>query len=210
MEMEQVFTELEWIMGRLVLEISRIWATKTWSFDEKPFISEFLAGFLLIDRSGLEPSERSNILGSIKGQFTTQAIARALREQWGDGDVAKRDKAKAAAAYILEEDDEDALYNNVDEHGFSQWGPEQQEAYYLEMAALPRETSSAFGVEDRATRTNVLRNSKRKVRRSQMKSQLRLPSQLLSLQAKQTVWSPMPTNWKSFSKASSILERQHR
>ena len=108
---------------------------KTWSFDEKPFIPEFLAGFLLLHRSGLEPSERSNILASIKGQFTTQAVARALREQWSDGDVAKRDKAKAAAAYILEEDDEDALYNNVDEHEFSQWGPEQ-EAYLAEQQAI--------------------------------------------------------------------------
>ena len=109
---------------------------KTWSFDEKPFIPEFLAGFLLLHRSGLEPSERSNILASIKGQFTTQAVARALREQWSDTDVAKRDKAKASAAYLLEEDDEDALYNNVDEHEFSQWDTEQQDAYLAEQQTI--------------------------------------------------------------------------
>ena len=38
---------------------------KTWSFDEKPFIPEFLASFLLLHRSGLEPSEKSNVLASM-------------------------------------------------------------------------------------------------------------------------------------------------
>ena len=98
-------------------------------FDEKPF----LAGFLLLHRNGLKLSEKSNVLASSKSQFTTQAVARALREQWSDGDVAKRGKAKAATADILEEDDEDAFYTSVDEHEFSQWGPEQQEAYLFKL-----------------------------------------------------------------------------
>lgn len=44
--------------------------------------------------------------------------------------------AKAATAYILEEDDEDAFYNSVDEHEFSQWDPEQQEAYLAEQQTI--------------------------------------------------------------------------
>ena len=109
----------------------------TWSFDDKPFIPEFLAGFLLLHRSGLEPSERSNILASIKGEFTTQAVARALREQWSDSDVVKRDKAKASAAYYVDEDEDDeAYYNEVDAADFSQWDQAAQDAFLAEQDVI--------------------------------------------------------------------------
>ena len=49
------------------------------SMSEEIFIAEFLAGFLLLHRSGLDPSEKSNILGSIKGQFNTNTAGKALR-----------------------------------------------------------------------------------------------------------------------------------
>ena len=38
-------------------------------------------------------------MASIKGQLTTQAVARALREQWSDGDVAKRDREGSNSLY---------------------------------------------------------------------------------------------------------------
>ena len=69
-----------------------------WDYSEEPFIPEFLAGFLLLHRSGLDPAEKSNVLTAIKGEFTIQAVAKALREQWSDSDLAKRDKYKAGSA----------------------------------------------------------------------------------------------------------------
>ena len=80
----------------------------TWDVSEEIFIPEFLAGFLLLHRSGLDPSEKSNILGSIKGKFNTATVGKALREQWSDADLAKRDKAKMnSALWATEEADDD-------------------------------------------------------------------------------------------------------
>lgn len=48
---------------------------------EEIFIPEFLAGLLLLHRSGLEPNEKSNSLAAIKGEFSTWSAGKALREQ---------------------------------------------------------------------------------------------------------------------------------
>lgn len=57
---------------------------ESWDASEAIFITEFLAGFLLLHRSGLEPNEKSNILGSIRGEFSTMSVGRALREERSD------------------------------------------------------------------------------------------------------------------------------
>ena len=143
----------------------------------------------------------------------------------------------------------------MDEHEFSQWGPEQQEAYLAEQQAIdevleaikvqkstlkearwrqrqiklgrnfypPRPYKGGKG-DGRPSKGDIKcfrcggphyqdkcpQKFKEKSAQIEMKSQLRLPSQLLSLQAKQTIWSPIPTNCQSSSTASPILERQHR
>ena len=61
-----------------------VWVTKSWDASEAIFINEFLAGFLLLHRSGLESNEKSNILGSIRGEFSTMSVGRALREERSD------------------------------------------------------------------------------------------------------------------------------
>eukprot|EP00435_Cladocopium_sp_Y103_P015270 s2436_g3.t1 len=77
-----------------------------WDVSDEIFIPEFLAGFLLLHRSGLDPNEKANILGSIKGEFSTRSVGKALREQWSDQDLARRDKMKANAAYLAENEEE--------------------------------------------------------------------------------------------------------
>ena len=76
----------------------------TWDSSEDIFIPEFLAGFLLLHRSRLEPNEKSNILATIKGEFSTTTVGKALREQWSDSDLAKRDKQKQSACFVDHED----------------------------------------------------------------------------------------------------------
>lgn len=69
-----------------------------WDVSEEVFIPECLAGFLVLHRANLDPSEKANILGSIKGEFSTKTVSRALREQWSDQDLIKRDKMRANTA----------------------------------------------------------------------------------------------------------------
>ena len=106
---------------------------ESWDQSEAVFIPEFLAGFLLLHRSGLEPNEKSNILAAVKGEFSTLTVGRALREQWSDVDLAKRDKQKAASAMLAEDDmEEDEAYLGEEEANVSHLDEETREAYYNE------------------------------------------------------------------------------
>ena len=59
------------------------------------------------------PAEKSNVLTAIKGESTTQAVVKALREQWSDSDLAKRDKYKAGSALLAMDESvvEEKLYS---------------------------------------------------------------------------------------------------
>ena len=76
----------------------------TWDVSQEIFIPEFLAGFLLLHRASLDAAERANVLAAIRGQFSTETVARALREQWSDDDLARRDRLKMNAANIFSRD----------------------------------------------------------------------------------------------------------
>ena len=104
----------------------------SWDTSEQIFIPEFLAGFLLPHRSGLGPNEKSIILGTIKGEFSTLSVGRALREQWSDTDLAKRDRQKASA-FIAEEEDQEAYFQEEDDEIFlANASSETQAAYHAE------------------------------------------------------------------------------
>lgn len=59
-------------------------------------------------------------------------VARALREQWSDGDLAKHDKTKANALF----EEEDAYYNEDDMEGIDQMSEETKEAYMVEQERI--------------------------------------------------------------------------
>lgn len=106
-----------------------------WDCSADIFIPEFLAGFLLLHRSGLDAHERGNILAALRGEFSPRTVATALREQWSDVDLARRDKLKMNAAYQADEqmDDEvEALLADDDEGGVDAMDQECQEAYFNE------------------------------------------------------------------------------
>ena len=67
--------------------------------------------------------------------FTTQAVARALRGQWSDADLAKRDRSKTASALLAESDgeqNEEGLMSEITEAELALLGEEEQEAYWSE------------------------------------------------------------------------------
>ena len=81
----------------------------SWHTEVKDFIPEHLTGFLLLQRSGLDASERANVLAAIRGQFSVATVERALKEQWSDDDLMKRDKAHYSANLAWEDDEEQLL-----------------------------------------------------------------------------------------------------
>ena len=58
-----------------------------------------LTGFLLLQRSGLDAGERANVLAAIRGEFSVTSVERALKEQWADDDLLKRDKSHYQAHF---------------------------------------------------------------------------------------------------------------
>ena len=118
----------------------------TWDVSSDIFIPDFLAGFLLLHRAGLDTAERANILAAIRGQFGTETVARALREQWSDEDLARRDKAKMAAAYFtdtVEEADDEILMAEDDAGAMDNMDANEQEAYMAEQERI-EETMAAI------------------------------------------------------------------
>ena len=80
----------------------------TWETDVPDFLPDYLTGFLLLNRSGLDAHERANILAAIRGSFSVQSIEKALKEQWRDDDLARRDKQRQYANLACFDDDDGA------------------------------------------------------------------------------------------------------
>ena len=84
----------------------------SWSCEVEDFLPDHLTGFLLLQRSGLDAHERANILAAIKGSFSVTAVERALKEQWSDEDLLRRDRSHYSAQVAFPEDmvdDDEAL-----------------------------------------------------------------------------------------------------
>ena len=79
----------------------------SWHTEVKDFLSEHLTGFLL--QRGLDANERANVLAAIRGQCSVATVERALKEQWSDEDLMKRDKAHYSAHLAWEDDEEQVL-----------------------------------------------------------------------------------------------------
>ena len=126
------------------------WSTQTWhtpeydppeSWDRSNdiFIPEFLAGFLLLHRSGLDAHERSNVLAAIRGEFSTGSVAKALREQWSDDDLMKRDRMRTNSAMVADEElemDTEAFAADEDDFDLEQLEASEKEIYLAEQSRV--------------------------------------------------------------------------
>lgn len=82
---------------------------QAWQMDVPDFLPDYLVGFLLLQRSNLDALERANVLAAIRGVFSVRSVERALKEQWSDEDLSKRDRSKFQAMVTFDEDDDEAL-----------------------------------------------------------------------------------------------------
>ena len=115
---------------------------ETWHTGEEDFLPDFLVGFLLLHRSGLDANEHGNVLAALRGEFSVTSVSKALREQWADEDLMKRDRRKeqafAAAFEDPSEDEEnvwDAEADIPDEYAESEaFAAYQEEQYTIQQA----------------------------------------------------------------------------
>ena len=61
------------------------------------FLPDYLVGFLLLRRSGLDAHERANILAAIRGEFSVASVEKVLKEQWAEDDLQGRVRIKNTA-----------------------------------------------------------------------------------------------------------------
>lgn len=101
----------------------------SWEAEVPDFLPDHLTGFLLLQRSSLDYAERANVLAAIRGQFSVAAVERALKEQWHDDDLMKRDKMNFQANAAWEDgEDEEAFHTDVPSPDLS-GDPEAFDAY---------------------------------------------------------------------------------
>ena len=140
----------------------------TWDVSQEIFISEFLAGFLLLHRASLDAQERANVLAAIRGQFSTETVGRALREQWSDDDLVRRDRTKMGAAYVLQELDDpedEAMAAGEEFDNVNDLDDETKEAFWSEQDIID-EAMAAIKVQKATLREARWKQKQMKLGRS--------------------------------------------
>ena len=104
-------------------------ASSQWDRDEAALLPDFVQGWLLLQDSGLETSERNSILSALKGNFSLSRVAQELRNQWQDDDIKKRDGGGRSAAWCADYEDGAFMGDMEGQYESPDWA-------YLTMAGL--------------------------------------------------------------------------
>lgn len=112
------------------------------------FLPDFVVAWMLLQRSGLDGTERGAIIANLKNQFSTLRVKQALRLNWPEEDLRKRDQAKGSAL-LVEEDLDDALLHEEEEVDLESLDDDSREEY----GYLVKDVESAFQAFQGARRT---------------------------------------------------------
>ena len=125
-------------------------ASATASGQADKFLPDFVVAWLLLQRSGLESSEKAVIVANLRNRFTTEKVKEALKLTWPDDELRKHDNGRQGAYLTAAEEAmvaEDADLFEPDEYEAE--NVEDQEAY----TALEDEAQSAMAALNEARRT---------------------------------------------------------
>ena len=126
-------------------------ASEAASAQAERFLPDFVIAWLLLQRSGLDASEKSVIVATLKNNFSITKVKEALKLTWPDDDLKRRDSSRSNSAMFTME--EEALF--VDDEDFEtpaapEWeDPEEGYAY----AALEDEAQEAMVAVGEARQT---------------------------------------------------------
>ena len=73
------------------------------SAQAEKFLPDFVIAWLLLQRSGLDATEKSVIVANLKNDFTTTKVKAALKLTWPDDELKRRDAGKHSAMFTAEE-----------------------------------------------------------------------------------------------------------
>ena len=140
------------------------WSRQSWevstsaSQEAERFLPDFVVAWMLLQRSGLEVTDRSVIVANLKNQFTTARVKEALKLTWPDEELKRRDAGRGSAL-LAQEDIEVQMAEQEQLENNSDWeatNDEDQLAYQ----ALEEEARMAFVAMQGARRT--LRDAREK------------------------------------------------
>ena len=109
------------------------------SHEADRFLPDFVVAWMLLQRSGLDSSEKASIIASLKNRFTTDRVKTALRLNWNDEDLKRRDQQHGHSLFT-----EDFDYADLHEE-FGEDMPEGlDEDEQKEYAHLTAEAEAAY------------------------------------------------------------------
>lgn len=98
------------------------------------FLPDFVVAWMLLQRSGLDGAERATIVASLKNQFSTSRIKEALRLNWTEEDLKRRDQSKSTAM-IAEETEDAMLHGEEPDDDTPEWFDEEEKEAYSYLTA---------------------------------------------------------------------------
>ena len=136
---------------------------KTWDVSEaasaqaERFLPDFVIAWLLLQRSGLDSTERSVIVANLKNQFRTDRVKEALKLTWPDEELRRRDSQKQTAMFTTEETAMLAEDDDTPEEPPASWDDPADDYAYQ---ALESEAQEAYAAIQDGRRT--LREARKK------------------------------------------------
>ena len=132
-------------------------ASEAASAQAERFLPDFVVAWLLLQRSGLDATERSVLVANLKNNFSVHRVKEALKLTWPDEELKRRDSGKHSAMFTEEESAMLADDDTWEDIEAGDWDdPEDEYAYQ----ALAEEAQEALAALQDAKRT--LRDAREK------------------------------------------------
>ena len=132
------------------------WTGRSTSAEQLPeLLPDFIQGWLLLQDAGLDNQERGLVMNATGEDYSVEAIAHAMRSQFTDGDMKKRDSNRRQHGFwgAVDEENQDEPHGDLmddyeaqetlDDDSFAMWSEAQHDA---------QEALAAIGVAKRTLR----------------------------------------------------------
>ncbi|CAK9048591.1 Uncharacterized protein SCF082_LOCUS27048 [Durusdinium trenchii] len=127
------------------------------SVEAEKFLPDFVVAWMLLQRSGLDGSERATIIASLRNHFTTEKVKEALKLNWTEEDLRKRDQTRGSTLIAEDYEEDDAFLHEGMPPPAPTWMTEEEIEEYN---YLTQESEEALAAIQGARRT--LRDAREK------------------------------------------------
>ena len=107
------------------------------------FLPDFVTAWLLLQRSGLDVSERGAIVANLKNKFTSDQVKRALKLNWPEDELKQRDQGRGSAM-VMDLDEDEAMVHDEEASEPPSWMGETERAEYGMVTQQVEEAYQAY------------------------------------------------------------------